>query len=464
MAAAVAGPIPVIVGALSCQKDSYLQTLQTSVVSCVEYVPPEVAKSEKTKNKKTKDASQAARTNGTSTSTSTSTPEKTWLIELEDSVLFPEGGGQPTDHGTLTPLSNSRELEPESEPVPITRIERHGLRCMHFSPTPLAPGTPILQTVDYARRWDLMQQHTGQHLLSAIMDTMSLETLSWSMGGPGEMNSIEVPRKPTAEELASIQSQCNAAVRANHAITVEVPGAEGTGSDKSLPADYDRERGVVRFVRIGDLDYNACCGTHLKQTSHVSLILLHHTQTIRGTNCRLFFSAGDRAIALASASINALRAIALPLSSGSAPHEVQASVQRVSDVLSETKRREKKLLAEIVKYEGARIRADLKKSGNKVAWMHRASDGLDFVNLVVIEIKDAIKEGGVVVLASGEVKGTGSVMIVGEKNLVEGLAAKVKEVVPEIKGGGKGEKWQGKIVEWKKHDVEALREAVETYP
>jgi misacylated tRNA(Ala) deacylase len=302
-----------------------------------------------------------------------------------------------------------------------------------------------------------MQQHTGQHLLSAILDTLSLDTLSWSMGTAGEMNYLEIPRKPTPEELQSIQQQCNEAIRANHPITVETP-ATLEGKKEKVPGDYDKEKGVVRFIKIGDLDYNACCGTHLKQTSHISLILLHHMQTVRGTNCRLYFTAGDRAVDMAAKSINTLRAIAMSLSSGSAPEEVQISVQRLSENLADTKKREKKLLAEIAKYEGERIKADL--SAGKIGWSYRVDGGLDFINLVDIEVKDAVKERGAVVLVSGEAKTAGSIMVIGEKGLVESLAAKVKEVVGSVKGGGKG-KWQGKVVEWKKGEVEALKEAVE---
>lgn len=83
--AAAADPIPSVVGALSCQKDSYLQTLKTEVVSCIEYVPPPT-NNVKQKSKKPKDAEQV---NGNGNGTST--PDKTWLIELADSVLFPEG-------------------------------------------------------------------------------------------------------------------------------------------------------------------------------------------------------------------------------------------------------------------------------------------------------------------------------------------------------------------------------------
>lgn len=441
---AIAVPTPSIVGALKCQKDSYLQTFETEVVSCNEYTPPEAPKQNvKAKTKKSTDPTKFQQ-NGDSTAS------KTWLIELADSVLFPEGGGQPTDHGSVTALSDD-----SAKPIPITSIQRHGLRCIHFSPSPLEPGTKVKQAVDFARRWDHMQQHTGQHLLSAIMDGMNLETLGWSMGTAGEMNYVELPRKPSDEEIKTIQQRCNELIRENMAITIETP--EGKGSD-NLPDDYDREKGVVRFIKIGDLDYNACCGTHLKQTSHIGLILLHHTASVRGTNCKLYFTAGDRAIKIASESINGLRSIAVSLSSSSAPAEVAAGVQRLGDQVSEARKKEKKMLAELAAIEGARIKAVLQE--REQVFSHRATDGLDFVNLVVFEIKESVKEK-VAVLCSGEIKAAGSIVIIGKPELVESMAAKVKQVVSTVKGGGKGEKWQGKVTEWQKGEVEALKKAVE---
>ncbi|KAF2258362.1 ThrRS/AlaRS common domain-containing protein [Lojkania enalia] len=440
----VEGPIPAIVGALSCQKDSYLKTLDTRVVSCIEYVPPRSTQiAGKTKSKKATDPEKFVE-NGAS-------PEsKTWLIELADSILFPEGGGQPTDHGTITPVTQD-----PAEAIPIKSIQRHGLRCMHFSPKPLDPGTMVRQDVDFNRRWDHMQQHTGQHLLCAIMTAMHIEDVGWGMGPEGEMNYVELKRKPNDDEISEIQERCAEAIRLSIPITVETPG---DAKADSLPGDYDKEKGVVRFIKIGDIDYNACCGTHLKSTAHISLILLHHTQTIRGTNCRLYFTCGNRAIKLASSSINALRAIGVSLSSGSAPSEVQSSVQILSDKLSESRKKEQKLLREIAKFESDRIKAVLQPG--KSVWSHRASDGLDFINSIVFELKEAIKGGGAVVLASGEEKSTGYIMIIGEQSLVEILAAKVKEVVSAVKGGGKG-KWQGKVAAWKKGEIEALRKAVE---
>lgn len=441
---ATIGPVPAIVGALRCQKDSYLRTLDSEVISCTDFIPPRSQESGKSKTKKSTDPTKGL-------PSGSATPSTTWHIEFADSVLFAEGGGQHSDHGTITPLSGDHK-----ESIPINNIQRHGLRCVYSSPVPLDPGTAVRQSVDFTRRWDLMQQHTGQHLLSAVMDGMNLETLGWSMGQPGEMNYVELPRKPTDEEMKSIQEKCNKLVAESIPVTVETPEDKVSNS---LPEDYDAEKGVVRFIKIGDLDYNACCGTHLQSTSHIGLVLLHHTQTVRGTNCRLFFTAGDRAIKLATESINGLRAIAVSLSSSAVPADVATGVSRLSEQVSEGRKREKKILAEIAKFESESIKTRLQSRDS--AFSHRPTDGLDFTNLVLFEVKDVAKERGVVVLCSGEVKSSGAIVIFGKPDLVETMAAKVKGIVSTAKGGGKGEKWQGKVTEWQKGEIEALRAVVE---
>lgn len=127
-------------------------------------------------------------------------------------------------------------------------------RCVYHSPQPLEPGTRVRQDVEFTRRWDHMQQHTGQHLLSAIMDTYdNLETLGWGMGTEDNPNYVDLPRKPSEEEIQEIQDKCNEAIRSNHLVSVETPE---DASGESLPEDYDKEKGVVRVIKIGDIDAN----------------------------------------------------------------------------------------------------------------------------------------------------------------------------------------------------------------
>jgi len=86
------------------------------------------------------------------------------------------------------------------------------------------------------------------------MDTYdNLDTLSWGMGAEGEMNYVELPRKPSPEEMQEIQDKCNEIIRQNVEITLETP--EDYKPHK-LPENYDKEKGVIRVIKIGDLDKN----------------------------------------------------------------------------------------------------------------------------------------------------------------------------------------------------------------
>ena len=130
-------------------------------------------------------------------------------------------------------------------------------------------------------------------------------------------------------------------------------------------------------------------------------------------------------------------------------------MKRIIDTSSEVRKREKKLLQEIAKYEGERVKRDL--ANGQDAWVYRPDGGLDYINMVVCEVKDALKElDRAVLLVSGEGKSGGPVVVLGGKNGVEKFVTRIKEVVTAIKGGGKGERWQGKVMEWRKGDLEAL--------
>ncbi|KAK1994855.1 threonyl and alanyl tRNA synthetase second additional domain-containing protein [Colletotrichum falcatum] len=430
-----------VVGALACQRNSYLRTLDAEVISCEKRPPPAPKTSGRDKS-----AGDAV---------SGSSPE-TWLIEFADSVLFPEGGGQPSDHGTITPLS-----DPGAPPIPIDLVERVGLRCVYHSPRPLVPGETARQEVDFRRRWHHMQQHTGQHLLSAVMDARDgLKTLGWGMGKGGAMNYVDLPRKPSEAELQAVQARCNDIIRSSLPITVETPDDAKT---HKMPGDYDQANGVVRVIRIGEIDRNTCCGTHLSQTSHLSLVLVHHGEPVRGNNFRLYFSAGDRAIDLAASSIGAVGAISRLLSSRNTPDEAVRAVRALQASTAELKRREKKLLSDLA--ESAAEAASARLRAGKSAWVHRADGNADFVKRVAAGVRDAVAAcgggGGVVVVATGEEGRGGQLVVLGDKGGVDALVPKIKDVVEGVKGGGAGDRWQGKVGSWEKDGVEALRKLVE---
>ncbi|KAK7414089.1 hypothetical protein QQX98_007032 [Neonectria punicea] len=118
--------------------------------------------------------------------------------------------------------------------------------------------------------------------------------------------------------------------------------------------------------------------------------------------------------------------------------------------MADLKSKEKKLPLEITKHDVDRVK-DAWQSDKKAAWAYRADDGLDFINAVTTEVNDDVakEHGGVVVLASGEEHKSGPIVVFRNEDAVHGIVAKTKEAVGEVKGGGKGEKWQGKVMCWR---------------
>lgn len=174
-----------------------------------------------------------------------------WDVELEDTVVFPEGGGQPWDTGVLT----LGELE-----LPVEGCVRRGLAAVHHVRVPAdvdlsslpsaAPGSPATVGIHWHRRADHMVTHTAQHLLSAVLDTRGLPTLSWAMdANPGTDAYVELPRGITWAEAQSVEDECNVHIAKNLRVWIDVNvQREGEGPDtagEGQESDVDRENRVI---------------------------------------------------------------------------------------------------------------------------------------------------------------------------------------------------------------------------
>jgi len=216
----------------------------------------------------------------------------------------------------------------------------------------------------------------------------------------------------------------------------------------------------ILFRVLMDIDSRRCCGTHLSQTSHLSILLLHHTQYIRAGNCRLYFIAGDRAIDFASSSIHCQQEISKLLSSEPVPEKVLEHTRKLTEAVVNANRKNKKMLMEIAKIEADRAKSVMRSGKN--AFVHRIEDGLDFINMVVFELRDAMRETNqLALLASGKRGAGGHVVVLGEEASIQDIIPNLKTLITSIKGGGKGGRWQGKIIEWKAGELETLKGLIE---
>ncbi|CAK1544868.1 unnamed protein product [Leptosia nina] len=211
-----------------------------------------------------------------------STKFEGYQITLENTILFPAGGGQPHDLGWLN------EVE-------VLQVLRKGEDALHFTKEPIEVGTFVTQKINWDRRFDHMQQHSGQHLLSAILEKdYNLPTTSWWLGCDEsyvELDTISVENKT----IETVEEKCNLMIRS--ALPVDVKICKASDPDlnkehtKSLPKDCTD---TLRIICIGDVDENMCCGTHVSNLSQLQMIKLLGYEPGKKGKTNLRFLVGNR--------------------------------------------------------------------------------------------------------------------------------------------------------------------------
>jgi misacylated tRNA(Ala) deacylase len=177
---------------------------------------------------------------------------------VKDTILFPEGGGQPTDHGRIIIQSAGGDKSLE-----VTNVIRKGAEAIHYieanEPVSLKEGDEVVQVVNWERRHDHMQQHSGQHLISALFEKeFNYNTIAWWLGS--ESSYIEIDGKNiTEEEMKKIEKMSNERIAQGLSVNVqtydsaECAGDEVTRASKGLPVDLS---GPVRVINIEGVDSN----------------------------------------------------------------------------------------------------------------------------------------------------------------------------------------------------------------
>jgi alanyl-tRNA synthetase len=198
----------------------------------------------------------------------------------------------------------------------------------HFVRRPLSPGTPVEGQIDWNRRFDHMQQHTGQHLLSAVfLRELHAPTVSFHLGD--NTSTIDLSAGPLARHsLERVERIANEIIGEDRPVSthyVSRPDAQAmlaAGELRKLP---ERE-GAIRLIDIADLDRNACGGTHVRSTGQIGGLLVRATEKVsRGT--RIEFVCGLRAVRAARVDAEVLRDSAALLSIGAA--ELPTAVARL---------------------------------------------------------------------------------------------------------------------------------------
>jgi alanyl-tRNA synthetase len=274
-----------------------------------------------------------------------------WHIALDRSAFYPTSGGQPCDRGQLTATSRSgATLEVEVQNVD----EDVSGEVWHVTSKPLNAGTRVTGTIDWARRLDHMQQHSGQHLLSAIcFAEAEAATVSFHLGE--EIATIDLATDAISEKvLLRIEERVNLAIAEDLPVGIKtVPRNEAetllaSGLLRKLP---ERE-GTIRLIEMPDIDLNACGGTHVASLGQIGSVLLRGTEKTR-QGLRLSFVCGLRAVKQAGKDNRLLKELSGKLSVGRDSLE-EAIDRKLGEVKAGAKERQH-LLEELADYHAARL-------------------------------------------------------------------------------------------------------------
>ena len=253
------------------------------------------------------------------------------VVYLDRTAFYPASGGQPHDLGTLGG-------------VEVVEVIDEGEAIAHRLAAPLS-AIEVEGHVDWTRRFDHMQQHSGQHLLSAVLEELyKLKTISFHLGADASTIDLETSDL-TPDRLMAAERRANEIVFENLPLSVSF---EDAASASGLRKPSERA-GELRIVSIGDFDRSACGGTHVRATGEIGPLLIRRAEKIRGC-VRIEFLCGRRAVSRARSDFDALSGIARLFSSQL--DEAAARVAAQMEQLKEAEKARRALAVEKARWTG----------------------------------------------------------------------------------------------------------------
>jgi alanyl-tRNA synthetase len=364
-----------------------------------------------------------------------------WKVVLDRTAFYPTSGGQPHDLGKLNGVPVIEVAEGENEKV------------LHYTSAAMPAGA-VRGELDWPRRLDHMQQHTGQHLLSAaFIELFKFPTVSFHLGKEISTIDLEAPTI-VARHLEEAERRVNEIIFEDRVVAIRFGTAEEL-AEAGIRKKVERE-GLLRAIEVEGFDRQPCGGTHLERTGQAGLLLIRKLERRRDL-WRMEFVCGYRALAAARGDFAALGQAASLLSCGlpEVPAVVARMIEEKRGLHSAVKRLEERLAdqesrallaaASAPDQAGARIIAHV---------LEEATPGY----LGMIAERLAGEVGVVALLAS---RGTGHVVFAQSKGFANDMRVVLRETLKEFggKGGGSKDFAQGSISDPGKADELLARAA-----
>lgn len=258
-----------------------------------------------------------------------------WRVQLDRTAFYPTSGGQPYDTGRLGAAAVVEVLDAENDEI------------AHFTDQPVAAGA-VHGVIDWPRRFDHMQQHTAQHMLSAaFIELFKFQTVSFHLGRDISTIDLATP-SITARQVEEAERRVNEIIFDDRSIAVRYGTADELAA-QGIRKKVDRE-GTLRVIDIEAFDRQPCGGTHLARTGQAGMLLTRRCERQKG-NWRVEFVAGWRALAAARGDFAALRQAAEHLGCGMA--ELPENVRKIQEERRASQRDAKRVTERLAELEAA---------------------------------------------------------------------------------------------------------------
>jgi alanyl-tRNA synthetase len=365
-------------------------------------------------------------------------------VVLDETAFYPTSGGQPFDTGLL---GASHVIDVIDDDAGMIR---------HVVDKPLTPGEQVHGAIDWPRRLDHMQQHTGQHVLSAAFDHLfDVRTVSFHLGR--ETATIDLAREVMPAEIARAEAEANRVVWENRAVTVRF----ATDDEASrLPLRKEPVRsGLLRLVEVTDFDLSACGGTHVPSTGMIGIIAIAGWEKFKGAT-RVSFVCGGRALRGYGQLRDAMAAASRALSVS--PAEVAPTIDRLQGDVKELGRTIRRLQDDVAAGRAAKLRADAADIGGRRSVL-KHEPGWDAAGLKTLA-SAIVDEPGTVAVLVGD--GSPAPVVIARSGDVDFDAAGwMKQAAAALggRGGGRPELAQGGLGVSPERVLEYARDTLKTH-
>ena len=355
--------------------------------------------------------------------TETTLHEGRHAVVLDRTAFYPTSGGQPFDVGTL---SGARVVDV---------IDAEDGRVLHV--VDRLPDAPhVTGEIDWNRRFDHMQQHTGQHVLSAAFDRVfAVRTESFHLGA--EYSTIDLAREMTPADIGRAEGEANRVVWEDRPVSIRFAGADEIAA-LALRKEPTRE-GTLRLVDVEGFDLSACGGTHVSRTGAIGSIVVSASERFR-SGSRVTFLCGRRALdgyrALREAVAGSVRALSV------LPADLPAAIERVQADARELRRQLKDYQSRITIHEADAL-ADGADEVGSVKLVAAALSGWDAAALKAIAARIVERAAHIAILVSEPAPA--ALVVARAGGLPHDAGALLRTIVGRHggKGGGRPELAQG---------------------